>query len=521
MLITFYSVAIAFAIALPVILAAALGRWFTVPWYLFCVGMLTFIGSQAIHLPLNGYLTDLGVLPEGGVPSSGRIWQTALALGLSAGLSEELARLCGYALLKHKRAFEDGLMMGLGHGGIEAMVFGGVLTAAGISALLPLVGVDLSQLNLPQEQIATLDRQLDLLTASPWSAFLPFVERLLAMAFHVILSLLIWRAVVSRNPGYVVLAILYHSGVDAGLVYLSHTGLNPWLIEEILAVWILPGAFWVSHRLIHTQKSQESTPAPVKTDLALFWTALRKEMLQQWRTKRVLAVVAVIGSFGMLSPLLAYFTPQLLRAIPGAEQFSELVPTPTISDAMAQYIKNISQFGFILAILLGMSAVAGEKESGTASLILSKPMTRGAFLISKFTAQMVGYLIGFAPGMLGAYFYTLILFGKSDLIAFSEITLLLYLWLLPYVAVTLVGSVLASSTSAAGGTALVGAVVLLVSANIPQIGGLMPGALIGWAGQVGVGNSPVTFNGGALATAIVITLICLITAIAVFERREV
>lgn len=521
MLIPFFGVSITLAIATPVLLANALRRRFTPPWYLFCVGILTFIGSQAVHLPLNDLLADLGVLPRSGGISSARLWQMSVVLGLSAGLCEELARAIGYALLKRRRTLYDGVMLGLGHGGFEAMVIGGVLTAAGVSALLPLAGKDLSQLGLPREQIAALETQLQMLTTSPWSAFLPLVERLLAMIFHIVLSLLILKAFVNRNPGFVALAIIYHAGVDAGLVYLGQVWQNPWTIQGILAIVLIPGALWATYRLRSEMTGAGLVPEPVCLDLMIFWAALHKELLQQWRTRRILVSAAVLGSFGMLSPLLAYFTPQLLRAIPGAEQFSALVPPPTVADAMTQYIKNLSQFGFILAILLGMSAVAGEKESGTASLILSKPMRRGAFLVSKFTAQMVNFLVGLALGFAGAVFYTTILFGEGHLEEYAAITLLLYVWLLPYVAITLVGSVLASSTSAAGGFALIGAVGLLVSTNIPGLRELMPGALVGWAAKIGSAGPVPGFNGGALAAAVAITLIGLITALAVFEKQEV
>ena len=90
--------------------------------------------------------------------------------------------------------------------------------------------------------------------------------------------------------------------------------------------------------------------------------------MQQWRTKRLLVVVAVFVLFGLMSPLIAKFTPELLRTIEGAEQFADLIPEPTSTDAITQYIKNLTQFGFILAVLLGMGAIAGEKEKGTAAM---------------------------------------------------------------------------------------------------------------------------------------------------------
>ena len=117
----------------------------------------------------------------------------------------------------------------------------------------------------------------------------------------------------------------------------------------------------------------------------------------------------------MMSPLSANFMPALLRSIEGAEQFADLIPEPSAVDAMTQYIKNVTQFGFVLAVLLGMGAVAGEKERGTAAMILSKPMSRWAFVVSKFTAQAIVYTFGFAVAALGAAYYTTILFGPIDL----------------------------------------------------------------------------------------------------------
>jgi hypothetical protein len=60
----------------------------------------------------------------------------------------------------------------------------------------------------------------------------------------------------------------------------------------------------------------------------------------------------------------------------------------------------------------------------------------------------------------------------------------------------------------------------LISSNVPQIGALMPGALVGWAGQLGIGNVPPAPNGGALAVIAVLTVVGLIAGIAVFERQE-
>ena len=96
-----------------------------------------------------------------------------------------------------------------------------------------------------------------------------------------------------------------------------------------------------------------------------FRVLLRKELLEQWRTLRLPVVAAVFLLVGLSSPLLARFTPELLDAL-GGSQLQIVLPTPTAADAVDQLIKNVSQFGILVAVLLAMGSVATEKERGTA-----------------------------------------------------------------------------------------------------------------------------------------------------------
>jgi hypothetical protein len=58
--------------------------------------------------------------------------------------------------------------------------------------------------------------------------------------------------------------------------------------------------------------------------------SLQKEILEQWRTSRLLVLLIVLGVFGMASPLMARLMPQLIGLIPGGEQFAGLIPPPGI-----------------------------------------------------------------------------------------------------------------------------------------------------------------------------------------------
>ena len=520
MTVLFYTLFILFILLFPIGVAIAYRHYFNVPWWLFIVGIVTFVGSQVMHIPLNNWLTQLGFITDLSKESSD-LWRTALVLGMTAGISETAARAIGFGIIQMKRPLNqkaDSLFVGLGHGGIEAMLLGGVLLAATISSLLSLRGANLAELAIPASDLPLLETQLAAIESITITNFVPFFERLIAMTLHIVLSLLVWQAFTKRNWLYAIAALLYHTFVDGTAVYLTQFITNIWLIELCLLLMLLPGLAYLVSQWPKGERQRQNQPS-IKHEIKLFGVALNKELLQLWRTKRVLVVWVVFLLFGLGSPLLANLTPQLLQNIEGAEQFSELIPTPTNSDALAQYIRNITQFGFIIAVMLGMGAVAGEKERKTAPIILSKPIPRWTFLLSKFFAQAILYFGAFLIAAMAAYYYTYLLFEPFSLGEFLFGNLLLFVWLMVFSAVTILGSTIAKSTGAAAGISLGGAILLLILGAIPQIGQLMPGGLIGWASQLGIDGLSAP-NGGALANNILLIILFLLSAIAIFEVQE-
>jgi len=515
----FYILSIVLCILVPVVLGIILRRRFRVSWLLFGVGALTFIGSQIVHLPLNNLLSKIGLIPAG-MDTGWMIAQTAIILGLTAGICEELARFVGYTILKKARKAEDGIMLGLGHGGIEAMIIIGVLTAGGIAQLFALRGVDLLSLNISQEQVIALQKQLDAFNQSAFMGLIPLVERLAAMTMHLVLSMMVLYAFQTNKRIWVLWAILYHALVDAIAVVLSGNQVDVLLIELAFFISLIPGVFWAVKVFGKQLKANVQPKLPV--EWRLFGVALRKELIQLWRNKMVLVIVGVFALFGMASPLLAYFMPEIFKSIEGAEMFKDLIPVPSIIDAMTQYLKNISQFGFLIAILVGMGSVASEKEKGITEMILHKPLPRWAFILSKFTAQSLVYVVAFFIAEILAYVYILVLFEPVSFGLFTIINVLLLMWLLCFTAITVLGSTASRSIGMAAGISLAGSVVLMLSAQIPNYGSISPQALMGWAGMLGseLSFTLQTSNFTALGAAVVLIIMALIWAVGLFEQQE-
>ena len=249
-----------------------------------------------------------------------------------------------------------------------------------------------------------------------------------------------------------------------------------------------------------------------------FVALLRKELLEQWRTMRLPLVATVFLLVGLSSPLLARFTPEILRAV-GGDQFQIVLPTPTAADAYDQLAKNLGQFGAIVAVLLAMGSVATEKERGTAALILTKPASRSAFLLAKVVA--IGTTLGISTGIAaaGAWFYTLILFEPLPLGGFVAALVLQWLALVAYASITFLGSTLTRSALAAAGLGVAAFIVLGILGIVPAIGRYLPTGLGAPARAMALGQPGVDALGPTGATVILIVGLVVLAWLA-FRREE-
>lgn len=248
------------------------------------------------------------------------------------------------------------------------------------------------------------------------------------------------------------------------------------------------------------------------------WTAFKKEWREQRRTHRLLIAVVVLTAFGMLSPLLAKFMPEVFAMIPGAEQIASIIPAPTVNDAVAQYLKNITQFGVLMALLFAMGAVATEKEKGTAALVLSKPMGRGSFILAKFLALAATFTVGLAAAALGGYYYTYFLFEPLAWGPFLAMNGLILVYMLFYAAVTLFFSTLTRTQFVAVGGAATVLIASGVFGSLPTYGKFSPDTLVNIAAKVALGQPVESWWGLGVGLGLIVA--ALAGSWLVFRRQE-
>lgn len=272
-------------IALPIVLAHQINKRYDTGWGLFGIGAVTFVASQVLHIPFNLVVQNMDWFPKDTAVFS-NLLIVALFLGASAGFFEEGARYLTYRFwAKKARTWKQGMMMGAGHGGIEAILLVGLagLVNALIFAVWQNGGV---QDIVPPEQADLFQSQVDAFFATPWYIVpMALAERVFAICFHLAASLLVMQVFVRKQIRYWFAAFGLHTALNATAVILSQLtterfGQNGVLIvEAALGIFAL-FAVWIILKLKNNQIVEEEDALPQIAPVSLANTEISKDSLE-------------------------------------------------------------------------------------------------------------------------------------------------------------------------------------------------------------------------------------------------
>lgn len=141
---------------------------------------------------------------------------------LAAGIFEETGRLVAYkVVMKNNLTTKNAIMMGLGHGGFECMMVLGfsMISLAASAIMVNNDGLETTISTLSGGDAAaaeTVRAQIEALTTYGFgNMVLGIYERLIAMTFHVCMSVLVFHAVSQpRQIKLYVLAVILHAALD-------------------------------------------------------------------------------------------------------------------------------------------------------------------------------------------------------------------------------------------------------------------------------------------------------------------
>lgn len=170
----------------------------------------------------------------------------------------------------------------------------------------------------------------------------------------------------------------------------------------------------------------------------------KKELKENTKNFRLLVMVFIFLIFGLSSPLLARFTPEILSAFASGMDIS--VTPPAAMDSWEQYYKNISGIGFSALIILFGSMLSSEYSKGTLIIMLTKGLSRPSVILAKFTASAAVMTLCYWASFAVTYGYTAFLFHEPPLPHTLFAALALWIIGFLYLSILLLGCVLFRQT---------------------------------------------------------------------------
>jgi len=247
---------------------------------------------------------------------------------------------------------------------------------------------------------------------------------------------------------------------------------------------------------------------------------IKKDLLEQWRTKKIVILVIVFLFVAIASPIFAKLLPEILKnvSVPG---MTIALPAPTYIDSLDQFIKNTSQIALLVLVFAVAGAVADEKNNRTLEMLLTKPISRIKFVLSKFISYFISIAVVFSAASLIFYMYTATTFMAFNFGNFAIMAGAILLYILMIAALTILASTIANSTLIAGGIGFISYIFFgAVFSLINGIKDYSPNLIFSQYHEVINGGWSTDLTRPTILTVVLIIL-SITLAIILFKRQEI
>jgi len=251
-----------------------------------------------------------------------------------------------------------------------------------------------------------------------------------------------------------------------------------------------------------------------------YLTFVKKEFIESLRTYKLIIMLTIFTLFGIMNPLVAKLTPELLKMLE-TEGMVISLPDPTAIDSFMQFFKNVGQMGVLVLVIIFAGIMANEFSRGTLVNILTKGLKRRTVILAKFTTSAIIWTLSYLLCLAVTYGYTAYFWDVTGLqnvfLAFSG------LWLFGVLLISLLilGGTLFKTFSGSlllcGGTV----VVMMLLNIIPNVQKYNPAILLGDGTALLTNMVPTTNFLTPLIVCSVSVVVVITASIVVFDRKQI
>lgn len=241
--INFMTLALAVSSLFPVFLYIYFFRKYKISLRPVLIGALVFIlFTQLFEKLLHSYVLGTNLFG---------IVQKPFILGIygafAAGIFEEVGKFIGMKYwMKNKTQWKDGIAYGIGHGGIESILVGGLSFVQSI-IFANLINTGMLERTLSSKiPLATLAQLKNTLVNTPYYMFaISPIERIMAVALQIGLSLIVLYGIKNKKYIYLLWAILLHALFDLLPGLYQALKFNVWIAEGVIFIFAAISVFYI------------------------------------------------------------------------------------------------------------------------------------------------------------------------------------------------------------------------------------------------------------------------------------
>lgn len=235
--------------------------------------MLLVVGKKKFHAKISSFFVGAGtfilfvlvlerilhwfVISKLGLNAQNHEWLYYVYAAAAASVFEETGRIIAMKFfMKKSLDFPNAFMYGIGHGGIEAIIIGGLANISNLITMIMINGglMQMSLAALSEDMQAQIIEQLSVFwTTSEGLFFVSGFERISAVILHIGLSLIIYRGLQDRKK--IVIAIAYGMHFVVDFFAVSCASRIPVLLLELVVFALAVGTFLLSHKLNKGEKA--------------------------------------------------------------------------------------------------------------------------------------------------------------------------------------------------------------------------------------------------------------------------
>lgn len=175
----------------------------------------------------------------------------------------------------------------------------------------------------------------------------------------------------------------------------------------------------------------------------------------------------VIMIIGVTQPVTSYYMPQIIESAGNLPEGTVIeIPIPSGEEVLAGTLGQYGTLATLLFVLASMSAISIERQNGTLTLVMARPVMPIHYILSKWAAQLVIALASFILSFVLTWYYTNLLFNTVDWSIMLASLGVYSLWIVLIISVTIFTGTLFRTSGGIAGVSITFLALLTVSTGL-------------------------------------------------------